>query len=390
MFRWLISQPIKDTIMSAAIKLQSGDRIPDTRLTYLEERPKSHTNERQALFKCDCGNQVERRVHSVRYLAVRSCGCRRREMTFAKNTEHSHTVHGEQSEAYRSYAAMLQRLMVDSKGQIGERWLGVNGFFNFLADLGNCLDGHVLERVDSLGDYEASNCVWAPCSVQSEDTCQTLPTAHECRATMGECTVGDLIINDDDKPAEIEDCKPLDYPENRDQLIDPYTVGVLLGRGSMNGKATGAMPVVLMAHEDDWPTYEREIPYPLGKVHRGKCNPETIARTICDINAFVSMNGLSSYGDDKRVPEEYLVGSVQQRLAVLQGLMDTSGSCSEDGDSTFSSNSRCLVEDVMFLVRSLGGQAHWVSTGKTTHFEASLRLDMLIFRLARKAERQRH
>ena len=186
-----------------------------------------------------------------------------------------------------------------------------------------------------------------------------------------------------------EDCEPLAYPENRDQLIDPYTVGVLLGDGSMNGKAAGNVPAVLVAHEDDWPTYEREIPYSLGKVYRDKRNPTTIARTVCDINVFVSMHGLSSHGNDKKVPGDYLFGSIQQRLALLQGLMDTDGSCSPGGKSTFSSNSRRLVEDVMFLTRSLGGQARWVSTGKTTHSRASLRLNMPIFRLPRKVERQR-
>ncbi|MCZ4238052.1 hypothetical protein O4H25_14525, partial [Staphylococcus equorum] len=58
----------------------------------------------------------------------------------------------------------------------------------------------------------------------------------------------------------VENTKPMEWPENQDILIDPYTVGVLLGDGSMNGKAAGNMPVVLTAHEDDWPVFEREIP----------------------------------------------------------------------------------------------------------------------------------
>ena len=375
--------------MSAAIKLQSGDRIPNTRLIYLEERPKSLANRRQAFFECDCGNQVERNLHWARYLAVRSCGCLRREMMVPKNTELFHAKRGEQSETYRSYAAMLQRLMVDPKAQITERWLEVEGFFNFRADMGERPDGRTIERVDNFGDYEPSNCIWATDPVHAPNTSQTVQAVHDGRTTMGECTVDDMIIDTDGKPAEIGDCKLVAYPENRDQLIDPYTVGVLVGDGSMNGKATGDVPVVLVAHEDDWPTYEREIPYPLGKVYRGKRNLKVIARTVCDINVFVSMNGLSSYGDDKSVPEDYLLSSVQQRSALLQGLMDTSGSCSEDGEATFSSNSRRLVEDVMSLVQGLGGQSFWISTGKTASFEASLRLDMPMFRLPRKLERQR-
>lgn len=186
----------------------------------------------------------------------------------------------------------------------------------------------------------------------------------------------------------IQDCGPLEYPENPDQLIDPYTVGVLLGDGSMNGKVAGNVPVVLTAHEDDWPTYEREIPYSFGKVYRDKRNPKTISRTVLGINAFVSMHGLDTHGSVKKIPDEYLYGSIGQRLALLQGLMDTDGTATPDGKSSFSSNSRVLVEQVMFLARSLGGQARWMSTGKENHFRASVRLGMPLFRLARKLQNQ--
>ncbi|MGL5581533.1 MAG: hypothetical protein ACRDCE_11300 [Cetobacterium sp.] len=187
----------------------------------------------------------------------------------------------------------------------------------------------------------------------------------------------------------VQDCKPIEFEENTDQLIDAYTVGVLLGDGSMNAKSSGNVPVVLTAHEDDWPTYEKELPYPLGKMYRDKRNPTTISRTVLGINRFVSMHGLDTHGNFKKIPDEYLYGSVEQRLALLQGLMDTDGACSADGKSTFSSNSKTLVEQVMFLSRSLGGQARWVSTGKDTHYKAAVRINMPMFRLERKLVRQR-
>ena len=187
----------------------------------------------------------------------------------------------------------------------------------------------------------------------------------------------------------IKNAGPLQYPENVDQLIDPYTVGTLIGDGSMNGKSTGQVPVVLTAHEDDWPIYEKEIPYSFGKVYRDKRNPNTVSRTVLGINHFVSMHGLDTHGNDKRVPHEYLYGSEDQRIALLQGLMDTDGACSKDGKSTFSSNSKGLVEDVMWLTRSLGGEARWVSTGKTNHFKTSVRINQLLFRLPRKLNRQK-
>ena len=187
----------------------------------------------------------------------------------------------------------------------------------------------------------------------------------------------------------VENTRSMDWPENRDVLLDPYTVGVLIGDGSMNGKASGNVPVVLTAHEDDWPIYEREIPYALGKVYRDKRNPSTISRTIQGINHLVSCHGLDTHGSVKRVPPEFLYGSEQQRLAVLQGLMDTDGTCTKDGKSSFCSASKGLVEDVMWLARSLGGEARWLAKGNERAFQCSVRISQPMFRIPRKLERQR-
>lgn len=187
----------------------------------------------------------------------------------------------------------------------------------------------------------------------------------------------------------VENTKAMEWPENQDILIDPYTVGVLIGDGSMNGKASGNVPVVLTSHEDDWPIYEQEIPYSLGKVYRDKRNPGTISRTVQGINRFVAMHGLDTHGGVKRVPHEYLYGSIEQRLSVLQGLMDTDGTCTKDGKSSFCSTSEGLVEDVMWLARSLGGEARWIGTGKANVFKCSVRINKPLFRLPRKLERQK-
>ena len=222
------------------------------------------------------------------------------------------------------------------------------------------------------------------------------PTYTEATLTTRELLDRNLILIDSYRHRRplvwIRFCQQLEFAGNTDQLIEPYTVGALIGDGSMNGKAAGQVPAVLIAHEDDWPTYEREIPYPLGKAYRGKRSPRVISRTIRDINAFVSVLGLSTHGNYKRIPDVYLYGSVAQRLAMLQGLMDTDGTCTVDGKCFFSSNSRVLVDQVMFLVRSLGGQASLNSRGKggeIKHPKAYLRLYQPLFRLTRKLVRQR-
>src|SRR5271157_2717659 len=62
---------------------------------------------------------------------------------------------------------------------------------------------------------------------------------------------------------------------------------------------------------------------------------------------------------NKHIPHEYLWASRGQRLALLQGLMDTDGSCMKDGQCEFSNSNRDLAEGVYYLAASLGLKPFW-------------------------------
>ena len=95
------------------------------------------------------------------------------------------------------------------------------------------------------------------------------------------------------------------------------------------------------------------------------------------VKAFIGTENVYS----KRVPQVLLWGSVDQRLSVLQGLMDTDGTCTQ-GYASFCSMSPGLVNDVVWLVRSLGGE---VKVGKTGSAErVHIHMDVCPFRLPRK------
>ena len=105
----------------------------------------------------------------------------------------------------------------------------------------------------------------------------------------------------------------------------------------------------------------------------------------------------------KFVPDDYKFASVKQRLAVLQGLMDTDGTVFRNGMAvSFSTTSPQLAADVRFLAQSLGGtahtrtkQPHYTYMGERRNgriaYEVLLRLprDTNPFRLPRKANRAR-
>src|SRR5205814_6093326 len=70
-----------------------------------------------------------------------------------------------------------------------------------------------------------------------------------------------------------------------------------------------------------------------------------------------------SYSHSKFVPFEYLYNSAEVRLAVLQGLLDSDGGPVPQLDRScriqFVTCSPHLRDDLLFLVRSLGGVAYW-------------------------------
>lgn len=58
--------------------------------------------------------------------------------------------------------------------------------------------------------------------------------------------------------------------------------------------------------------------------------------------------------ENKFIPEEYLLGSVEQRLNLLNGLLDTDGSIDNKGTISYFTISERLKDNVVELVRSLG------------------------------------
>ena len=61
---------------------------------------------------------------------------------------------------------------------------------------------------------------------------------------------------------------------------------------------------------------------------------------------------------NKHIPQAYLTASVAQRMALLQGLMDTDGTVSKAHKCTFTSSVESLAQSVAELIRSLGVKAH--------------------------------
>jgi len=104
---------------------------------------------------------------------------------------------------------------------------------------------------------------------------------------------------------------------------------------------------------------------------------------------------------EKFVPEYALTASIEYRLAVLQGLMDSNGYADERGRCYFTSTSRRLATGVRRLVWSLGGKARTKSPtylysgeklkGRTAYeIYIALNRSNALFRLTRKKQQCRN
>jgi phosphate starvation-inducible PhoH-like protein len=154
----------------------------------------------------------------------------------------------------------------------------------------------------------------------------------------------------------------------QDVPIAPYALGLLLGDGCLTTTTTPAFttadPELAEALEAELPGIElkrkNEVDYVLRHMHGGRggvivANPVTVALRE------LGLAGTRS--DTKFVPESYRMNSVEVRLALLQGLFDSDGGpVTQRGRSCriqYTTCSERLRDDVVFLVRSLGGVAYW-------------------------------
>ena len=152
-----------------------------------------------------------------------------------------------------------------------------------------------------------------------------------------------------DMPKQLE-IEAIDLP------IEPYTLGAWLGDGhSMSGRITFARDDVEILDgikSDGFPVREMQI-------STGKASTYAISDGNRSLEArkksFTSKLRLLNLLNNKHIPNVYLRASFEQRLALLQGLMDTDGTADKMGRSqSFTNKNKRLIDGVCELFATLG------------------------------------
>lgn len=147
-----------------------------------------------------------------------------------------------------------------------------------------------------------------------------------------------------DRKLALDVNRPLDFKHRDDLLVEPWLLGFWLGDGSRNsGTYTTA--------DNELIEKIRDFGYETKRVKNSKhgCTTKGLAPKL-------KAEGVLP---DKHIPEKYLYSSIEQRRALLAGLLDSDGTAARK-QASFVNTNKNLAEGVLFLVRSLGFKASMV------------------------------
>lgn len=165
--------------------------------------------------------------------------------------------------------------------------------------------------------------------------------------------------------------KPRVYPITKvdspeiDLPFDPYLLGLLLGDGAI---ATSHNMISISSDDEE---VINSIENLIGEDYQLSRNSKydyTIimknkpSKYLCRLGVFQNkftqtlwdMGLCGKQSHEKFVPQMYFHSSYEQRLSLLQGLMDTDGTIEPSNFTYYSTTSKELAEDVVELARSLG------------------------------------
>lgn len=179
-------------------------------------------------------------------------------------------------------------------------------------------------------------------------------------------------------------CEPVHFTKSGRSMarlnIDPYVIGVLIGDGCITESRNGV----------SFYTIDEEIKQEMEKSVRFRKGVK--GDELKDILKELDLYGHYSY--NKFIPSCYKYAPVEERFALVQGLMDTDGYIDDGGSCCYNTTSEELAKDFKFIIESLGGTVT-ITKKKTGYkkerdsYNCYIRIPETerLFRLTRKKER---
>jgi len=174
------------------------------------------------------------------------------------------------------------------------------------------------------------------------------------------------------------------YMEKKNLLVDPYILGLWLGDGN---KRDGRITL----HIDDYYDISELVKSKNFKVSEFRPDKRKITTGNFNIYNLLPLLKKINVYKNKHIPFDYLNSSIDQRLDLLRGLMDSDGSCDKKGSCEFYQKDKNFINDFRYLLSTLGiksrirekkinGTIYYTVSFTTTKY--------IVFNLERKRLRQ--
>ena len=162
--------------------------------------------------------------------------------------------------------------------------------------------------------------------------------------------------------------------EDKFDGMPPYLLGLWLGDGRKNGMTI----IVNVDEEPEILQYLIELAEMMGVkfgvMHRKECTPYVVEFSFLGSTAELKKIGVYK---NKHIPEQYLTSSIETRLQILAGLVDTDGHSDKNkGCIEFGMSDKNLIEQIHFLALSCGLSASSVSHRLSNYNTDSYRVNI--------------
>ena len=162
---------------------------------------------------------------------------------------------------------------------------------------------------------------------------------------------------------------PIEFPK-KEVHIDPYFLGFWLGDGSSNGQTITTQEASILnylnkecfkhKHKTIYLQYTGyKYDYRVNSITQGKNELKDLLRDYNLIN-------------NKHIPQDYKCNDRQTQLELLAGLIDSDGSMMKNGYDIIQKN-ELLLDDIIFLARSLGFAAYKTECKKYCYYKGEKR-----------------
>ena len=183
---------------------------------------------------------------------------------------------------------------------------------------------------------------------------------------------------------ELPDC--INYLEKKEDLpFDPYLLGLWLGDGAKDTNQ-------ILCYDEDDSIYQKiliESEYQISD-HIYLQGPDNRSGRFTIYNTRDKFRKLNLF-NNKHIPDIYLRASLDNRLELLRGLMDSDGYCMSCGTCQFDQKNPMLFVQVRQLLSSLGIKSRYcqkIVKGSIYHQLTFTPNKYYVFNLERKKERQ--